>query len=47
MSDIVDQLLANPGLYTGSQVDPTASHPSGSVARVVVAALPGGAALVI
>lgn len=47
MSDIVDQLLANPGLYTGSQVDPTASHPSGSVARVVVVALPGGAGVTL
>lgn len=42
MSDLIDQLLANPGLYSGTQADPTASHPSGSVARVVVTPLPGG-----
>ena len=42
MSDIVNQLLSNPGLYTGTQADPTASHPSGSVARVLVTPLPGG-----
>ncbi len=42
MSDLIDQLIANPGLYSGTQADPTASHPSGSVARIVVTALPGG-----
>ncbi|MEO8539905.1 MAG: hypothetical protein ABI577_09215 [bacterium] len=43
MSDLIDQLIANPGLYSGTQADPTASHPSGSVARIVVTPLPGGA----
>ena len=43
MSDLIEQLLANTGLYSGAQTDPTAGHPSGSIARVVVTALPGGA----
>lgn len=43
MSDLIEQLLANPGLYSGTQADPAASHPSGSIARVVVTPLPGGA----
>jgi hypothetical protein len=43
MSDLIDQLLANVGLYLGTQADPTAGHPSGSVARVVVTPMPGGA----
>ncbi len=47
MSDIVEQLLASPGLYIGTQADPTASHPSGSVARVMVARLPGGAGVTL
>lgn len=42
MTDLIDQLLASPGLYSGIQADPTATHNSGSVARIVVAALPGG-----
>jgi len=43
MADLVDLLLAQPGLYTGTQQDPTEDHPSGSVARVTVSPLPSDA----
>ena len=44
MSDLVETLLNGVGLYCGSQVDPTgATGPSGSIARILVTALPGGA----
>ena len=44
MPDLVDQLIEKPGLYLGSSVDPTGDHPNeGSVANIVVTALPGGA----
>jgi hypothetical protein len=44
MPDLVDQLLSSPGLYVGSDSDPTGEHddPS-STARIAVTALPGGA----
>jgi hypothetical protein len=42
MTDVIDQLIAAPGIYVGSQADPTDGHDSGSVARVEVAVLPGG-----
>jgi hypothetical protein len=43
MSDLVDQLISNPGLYVGSGVDPSGEHGGGpSAARIVVRALPGG-----
>ncbi len=43
MSDIVQALLSNVGLYCGPQVDPTdETAVSRSIARVVVSALPGG-----
>lgn len=39
--DLVHVLLANPGLYTGPQHDPSdPEHPGGSVARVMVTPLP-------
>jgi hypothetical protein len=43
MSDLVDQLLAKPGLYFGTQVTPHAGGDGRGVARVVVTPLPGGA----
>jgi hypothetical protein len=43
VSDLIDQLLASPGLYSGTQTDPAAGQPTGLVARVVVSPLPGGA----
>ena len=43
MSDLVDQLISKPGLYLGSQHDPSGGQQSeGSVAHIVVTALPGG-----
>lgn len=43
MSDLIDRLAANPGLYAGPQADPSAnSNSSQSAARVVVTRLPGG-----
>ncbi len=42
MTDLVDALVARPGLYAGPQADPTGQHGSGGVARIVVTALPGG-----
>ena len=43
MGDLIDQLTAHPGLYSGSQTDPTiTSEATPSVARVTVTALPGG-----
>ena len=41
MADLVDALLARPGLYLGPQIDPTGEHGSGA-ARIQVSALPGG-----
>ena len=44
MPDLLDQLISNPGLYVGSDVDPTGEHDGGpSAARIRVRALPGGA----
>ena len=43
MADLIDQLIAHPGLYLGTQVDPTQDVASGSVARINVTPLPGGA----
>ena len=43
MSDFVDDLIANPGLYTGPQTDPTGEGDrTASVARILVTPLPGG-----
>jgi hypothetical protein len=42
MSDVLDQLIAGPGVYVGAQADPTDTHPSSSVARIDIAVLPGG-----
>jgi hypothetical protein len=42
MPDLVDQLLAVPGLYLGSQVSPHAPGDDVGVARIVVTPLPGG-----
>ena len=43
MDDLIDQLAAHPGLYSGSQTDPTAtSEATPSVARITVTPLPGG-----
>jgi hypothetical protein len=39
--DVVDGLLARPGLYVGTSSDPTGEHGS-SAARIEVDALPGG-----
>jgi hypothetical protein len=43
MADLVELLLARPGLYVGRQADPE-EHPdhSSSVARIEVSPLPGG-----
>lgn len=42
MNDLIEQLSAHPGLYLGTQQDPTAtSQPSSSVARITVTPLPG------
>jgi len=44
MADLVEQLITNPGLYTGPQADPAAgAGESTSVARITVTPLPGGA----
>lgn len=44
MSDLVERLVANPGLYTGPQADPSdVAGGAVSVARITVAPLPGGA----
>src|SRR3954462_197205 len=44
MADVVEMLLAKPGLYVGAQRDPdNTSDDSPSVARVEVSPLPGGA----
>jgi hypothetical protein len=44
MTDLVDQLISKPGLYVGSDTDPTGEHGSGSAAaRIEVRVLPGGA----
>jgi hypothetical protein len=43
MADLIEQLSAHPGLYLGTQTDPTQDTASGSVARIKVALLPGGA----
>ena len=44
MPDLLDQLISNPGLYVGSDVDPTEGHGSGpAAARILVQLLPGGA----
>jgi hypothetical protein len=44
MSDLIDQLISKPGLYLGSQTDPTGGQQNAnSVAHIVVTALPGGA----
>ena len=43
MSDLIDRLVASPGLYVGSQLDPTSgSNSAQSAARIVVTRLPGG-----
>jgi hypothetical protein len=43
MPDLVDQLITHPGVYLGTDVDPTAERQSeNQVARIVVTALPGG-----
>jgi hypothetical protein len=43
MPDLVEQLIGKPGLYLGSQTDPTGGQQNAnSVARIVVTALPGG-----
>jgi len=42
MGDLIDQLTAHPGLYSGSQTDPTVtSEATPSVARITVTPLPG------
>jgi hypothetical protein len=43
MPDVLDQLLAKPGLYLGTQVTPHAPGDDVGVARILVTALPGGA----
>jgi hypothetical protein len=44
MTDLVDQLISKPGLYVGSDTDPTGEHGSGAAAaRIDVRVLPGGA----
>jgi len=43
MSDLVERLVANPGLYTGPQADPSDPDGPKSVARIMVTPLPGGA----
>jgi hypothetical protein len=43
MPDLVDQLIGKPGLYLGSQIDPSGGQANtNSVAHIVVTALPGG-----
>ena len=42
MADLVDSLIAQPGLYVGTSMDPTGEHGSGQVARIHVSPLPGG-----
>ena len=43
MPDLVDQLIGKPGLYLGSQHDPSGGQDNeNSVAHIVVTALPGG-----
>jgi hypothetical protein len=43
MPDLVDQLIGKPGLYLGSQTDPSGGQQNeNSVAHIVVTALPGG-----
>ena len=46
MSDLVDALLAKPGLYLGPQLDPTGEHGVGA-ARIVVTPLPGGSGVMM
>ncbi len=46
MTDVLDALLARPGLYTGSQLDPTGEHGAG-VARIQVSVLPGGSGVMM
>ena len=41
MNDVIDSLMAKPGLYVGVQTDPTGER-GPSVARVEVTVLPGG-----
>ena len=41
MTDVIDQLLAAPGLYLGTQVTPHAPGDEVGVARIVVTPLPG------
>lgn len=41
MSDLVEQI--QPGTYRGTQRDPSAQHPSGSVSRIEVTVLPNNA----
>jgi hypothetical protein len=44
MPDLVDQLVSQPGLYVGSDVDPSGEHGEGAAAaRIHVSPLPGGA----
>jgi hypothetical protein len=43
MTDLVERLVANPGLYTGPQADPADPDGPKSVARITVTPLPGGA----
>jgi hypothetical protein len=45
MPDLVDQLVAHPGIYVGSDIDPTGGHggDSAAAARLEVRPLPGGA----
>jgi hypothetical protein len=47
MADLIEQLIANPGLYCGSQSDPTSGHASDGAARVVVTPLPGGSGVAL
>jgi hypothetical protein len=46
---IIDQLIANPGVYLGIGRDPTEQrdHPEGQAARVVVVPLPNGSGVTI
>jgi hypothetical protein len=46
VTDLVDALLAKPGLYLGPQRDPTGEHGVGA-ARIVVSALPGGSGVMM
>lgn len=47
MPDLVDALLATPGLHLGSQESPHAPGAERGVARIVVTPLPGGAGVAI